>query len=56
MAQEWYGTMWTCLACGDQWADGELLERPFMRGWRWRNVRHYLPHVEGAEVILRDAS
>jgi hypothetical protein len=30
----WYGSIWGCLACGDEWADGERFERPFKRGWR----------------------
>jgi hypothetical protein len=30
----WYGVRWTCCGCGDGWADGERLERPFKRGWR----------------------
>lgn len=30
----WYGIIWTCCACGDSWGDGEMLERPFRRGWR----------------------
>lgn len=30
----WYGTTWTCCACGDSWTDGERHERPFRRGWR----------------------
>jgi hypothetical protein len=36
---EWYGTTWTCAGCGDEWQDGERLERPFVRGWRQANVR-----------------
>lgn len=36
--QEWYGWHVTCLGCGDQWEDGEMLERPFMRGWRAKNI------------------
>lgn len=35
---EWYGTTWTCAGCGDQWADGERLERPFAPGWRRQNI------------------
>jgi hypothetical protein len=35
-AQEWYGTIWTCCHCGDAWCEGELLPRPFQRGWRQR--------------------
>ncbi len=30
----WYGTRWTCCGCGDSWGDGEMLPRPFARGWR----------------------
>lgn len=32
--QHWYGWTWTCLGCGDSWADGERGYRPFKRGWR----------------------
>ena len=32
--QDWYGWTITCLTCGEQWQDGERVERPFMRGWR----------------------
>lgn len=35
---EWYGTTWTCAGCGDKWADGERLERPFAAGWRRQNI------------------
>jgi hypothetical protein len=35
----WHGpTVWCC-KCGDSWGDGELLERPFLRGWRKDAVR-----------------
>ena len=38
--QEWYGTTFICLTCGDGWQDdGERLERPFARGWRVESVR-----------------
>lgn len=43
-SQEWYGPTWTCLRCGDSFADGERLPRPFARGWRKANIwraRHY---------------
>lgn len=29
----WYGTTVYC-ACGDRWQDGELVPRPFRKGWR----------------------
>jgi hypothetical protein len=35
---EWYGSEWTCAGCGDSWADGERLERPFAPGWRRRSI------------------
>ena len=34
----WYGILWTCCGCGDSWADGEILPRPFQRGWRQKAV------------------
>lgn len=36
--QEWYGWHSTCLKCGDQWADGEMCERPFKPRWRKENI------------------
>ena len=37
--EEWYGTYWTCLTCGDTWhSDEGRMERPFMRGWREHSV------------------
>ena len=48
----------TCLACGDSWQDGELLERPFQRGWRekakakargrWANAFRQTPEQRAA--------
>lgn len=35
---EWYGWDHTCLSCGDRWSDGEMCERPFMRGWRKKSI------------------
>lgn len=40
--QEWYGWHTTCLRCGDQWQNGELLPRPFCPRWRERNIREAL--------------
>ncbi len=37
---EWYGTTWTCAGCGDKWADGERIERPFAPGWRRERIEH----------------
>ena len=36
-AQEWYGWHYTCLKCGDQWQDDEMLGRPFKPRWRQEN-------------------
>lgn len=36
--QLWYGPTWTCLGCGDSWSDGEMLPRPFARGWREKAI------------------
>lgn len=30
----WYAPHVTCCGCGDTWAEGELLPRPFVRAWR----------------------
>ena len=38
--EEWYGQRGTCLRCGEQFADGEWLARPFMRGWRKKNIEN----------------
>lgn len=35
---EWHGATLTCAGCGDQWSDGEMHERPFVPGWRRRNI------------------
>lgn len=51
--QEWYGTTWTCLTCGDEWADGERAERPFRRGWRAENIAAARRQAERAGVDLR---
>ena len=45
--QEWYGTTWTCCGCGEQWEDGERLERPFCPGWRRDNVRRAIKTLAG---------
>lgn len=34
----YYGPHFTCCHCGDQWGDGELMERPFRPGWRDENT------------------
>lgn len=47
--QDWYGWHITCLKCGDQWQDGERLERPFMPKWRQKSI-------ESAKRMMREAS
>lgn len=44
--QEWYGWHETCLECGEQWQEGEQLERPFERAWRKKNIEHAKSEVE----------
>ena len=34
----WYGWDVTCLRCGREWADGEWMPLPFMRGARQNNI------------------
>lgn len=36
--QDWYGWTITCLGCGDSWADGEMLPRPFKPRWRTESI------------------
>lgn len=43
---EWYPATFSCLNCGDQWAEGERLERPFMRGWREKAIESFIKRVE----------
>ena len=35
----WHGVTIWCCRCGDSWGDGELLLRPFARGWRREATR-----------------
>ena len=37
----WYPTVLGCTACGDAWAEGERMERPFAPGWRRRHAATY---------------
>lgn len=43
---EWYGTVETCLACGDSWQDAELLERPFKPRWRQERIEAAMQRIE----------
>ena len=36
--QDWYGWTITCTECGEMFADGEWLERPWSPGWREENI------------------
>lgn len=51
----WYGTTWTCCRCGDSWADGERMERPFARGWRAEATRRARASWEEAGTYDRAA-
>lgn len=55
-ASPYYGPVFTCCACGDQWSDGELLARPFAPGWRDRNTTKALAVWVASQAgpILRD--
>ena len=35
---EGYGWHECCLSCGEAWADGERMPRPFAPGWRQKNI------------------
>jgi putative transposon-encoded protein len=53
---EWYGRFQTCLTCGDQWSDGDRLDRPFRRGWRQENIRKakkMLREEAGNTIVVR---
>lgn len=51
--QEWYGTTWTCLGCGDSFADGQRLDRPFMRGWRQKAIASGRKQWDLARQVVR---
>jgi hypothetical protein len=52
---EWYGWNLTCLFCGEQWGDGERLERPFRRAWRKQSVAEALARLETALRAVQSA-
>ena len=45
--QEWYGWHLTCTECGEQFADGERLDRPWSPGWREINILKALLAIDG---------
>ena len=47
---EWHGWTTICLRCGDRWSDGEIHERPFMRGWRQKSVADAKAHWRRAAL------
>jgi hypothetical protein len=49
--QEWYGTTWTCVGCGDKWTDGERHERPFAPEWRKENIGAARERLAGIGVL-----
>lgn len=52
--QAWYGGTWTCLGCGDSWADGERASRPFQRGWRKEAITRATEHWNHVTVTARN--
>jgi hypothetical protein len=50
---EWYGAFVTCLNCGEQWSDGEQLDRPFEPGWRKKNIASALRTLEDSAARKR---
>lgn len=54
----WYGQDETCTRCGDSWQDGEMMPRPFARGWRAESIRQAmarLPYVYSSRKAAIDA-
>jgi len=52
----YYAPRIQCVACGDQWEDGELLARPFRRGWRKEAIAKakHAWHNAGIGPVRRD--
>lgn len=50
---EWYGPTVTCLRCGDQWSDGEMLPRPFAPRWREKSVERAKRRWRNRAQIVR---
>lgn len=48
--QEWYGAAVTCAGCGEQWTDGEMLDRPFAPGWRKKNIEQARKQLAGIGI------
>lgn len=42
----YWGGASTCTNCGDCWADGEMVARPFLRGWRQKSIADAVRHWE----------
>lgn len=49
----WYGDSHKCLNCGDEWRDGELMSRPFARGWRERSIANGKGYVRRLRELGR---
>jgi len=48
--QEWYGWNVTCISCGEQWQDGEMLPRPFAPHWRKDNIENAKKRLRAARL------
>ena len=46
--RSYYGPSVICMQCGERWEDGQMMPRPFKRGWREENVHK-------AQVTLDEA-
>ena len=53
---EWYGWDWTCLVCGERWADGERMERPFMPRWRQKSIASAKRRIDAARATGEEES
>jgi len=50
---EWHGWYLTCIGCGEQWGDSEMLPRPFKPRWRVENIRSALRKLVDVQEVIR---
>ena len=51
----YYSLESVCLECGESWIGSEMLERPFRRGWRKRNIEDALDFLRECGEFDRTA-
>jgi len=55
--QPWYGSIFTCLKCGERFSNEEMLPRPFCPRWRKDNIKSaekfYRRHIA---LVSKDAN